>query len=173
MAKALNLALDGGDPRLHGAEHEKQDALLAAPSLGGIKPQLRRLHDPDITFEEYYHYAQKTRAEELRHPPTGHKTKLLSLIFPSKSDGGVVQLESNGESNGEDETKRNLSNPEVRAHITDEEWNNASRALRTATRGAVFYLITTDILGPFGLPYAFATMGWGVSLFLCKTSDKF
>jgi hypothetical protein len=45
--------------------------------------------------------------------------------------------------------------------ITDEEWTNASRALRTATRGAIFYLITTDILGPFGLGYAFATMGWG------------
>lgn len=30
-----------------------------------------------------------------------------------------------------------------------------------ATRGAIFYLITTDILGPFGLGYAFATMGWG------------
>ena len=31
----------------------------------------------------------------------------------------------------------------------------------------MFYLITTDILGPFGLPYAFASMGWGpgVALF--------
>jgi len=165
MAKPGNLALDWGDPRLHQAQHEKQDDLLIEASFGGIKPQLRRLHDPDVTFEEYYYYAQKTRAEELTHPPTGHETKLISLIFPSKSDGGVVKQKSNGESNresnGEDATKRNLSNPETRAHITDDEWNNASRALRTATRGAVFYLITTDILGPFGLPYAFATMGWG------------
>ncbi|KAJ7851237.1 putative amino acid transporter [Mycena olivaceomarginata] len=30
------------------------------------------------------------------------------------------------------------------------EWTNALRALRTATRGAAFYLITTDILGPSG-----------------------
>ena len=29
-----------------------------------IKPQARKLHDPDVTFEEYYYYACKTRAEE-------------------------------------------------------------------------------------------------------------
>ncbi|KAJ5197733.1 amino acid transporter [Penicillium cinerascens] len=43
---------------------------------------------------------------------------------------------------------------------------NASRALRSATAGAIFYLITTDILGPFGLPYAFATTGWGPGIAL-------
>ena len=38
--------------------------------------------------------------------------------------------------------------------ITDVEWTNASRAFRTATWAACFYLITTDILGPFGIGYA-------------------
>jgi hypothetical protein len=33
--------------------------------------------------------------------------------------------------------------------------------LRSATAMAVFYLLTTDVLGPFGLPYAVATTGWG------------
>jgi len=39
--------------------------------------------------------------------------------------------------------------------------------VRTATWPAVFYLITTDILGPFSNPYAFASMGYGpgVALF--------
>jgi amino acid permease len=69
---------------------------------------------------------------------------MMSLVFPSKSHGGVEKKASSKE-----------------AIISDEEWANASRALRSATRGAAFYLITTDILGPFGLPYAFATMGWG------------
>lgn len=76
---------------------------------------------------------------------TGYETNLLSLVFPPKSQGGVVK-------------EKSASSDAV---ISDEEWTNASRALRTATRGAAFYLITTDILGPFGLPYAFATMGWG------------
>jgi hypothetical protein len=38
--------------------------------------------------------------------------------------------------------------------ITEAEWTNASRAFRTATWAACFYLITTDILGPFGIGYA-------------------
>lgn len=61
----------------------------------------------------------------------------------------------------------NLADPSKRAEISDTEWTNASRALRTATKSAIFYLITTDILGPFGLPFAFAGMGWGpgVALF--------
>jgi hypothetical protein len=151
MAQLGSLALDGGDPRLNGAELEKTTSILADPSFGGIKPQMRRIHDPNVTFEEYHYYAKQSRAEELTHPPTGRETKLLSLIFPSKSDGGVKK----------ELVKGNLANPEIRSHVTDEEWTNASRALRTATRGAIFYLITTDILGPFGLPYAFATMGWG------------
>lgn len=45
--------------------------------------------------------------------------------------------------------------------VTDEEWVQASRALRTATWGAVFYLITTDILGPYSVPWAFSQMGYG------------
>lgn len=31
--------------------------------------------------------------------------------------------------------------------ITDDEWYNAQRSVRTATWGSIFYLITTDILG--------------------------
>jgi hypothetical protein len=31
--------------------------------------------------------------------------------------------------------------------VTEEEWKTASRALRTAGWGAIFFLVTTDILG--------------------------
>jgi hypothetical protein len=149
MTQPASLALDGGDPRLHNAENNEKIAneFQAAPS--SIQPHQRRIRDPDVTFEEYHYYAKQTRTEEDTHPPTGHETKLISLIFPSKSDGGVQRASANGD---------HKINGSV---VTDEEWTNASRALRTATRGAIFYLITTDILGPFALPYAFATMGWG------------
>lgn len=163
MAQPANLMLDGADPRIQEPQIEKEDengggssSAISNPDSGPIRPQLRQLHDPDVTFEEYYYYAQQSRAEELTHPPSGHETKLLSLILPSKSDGGVQRAQGD-----EKEVNRNIFKRETRAHITDDEWTNASRALRTATRGAIFYLITTDILGPFGLPYAFATMGWG------------
>jgi len=152
MAKPAYLAYDGADPRMFD-QLEKHSTPAADDSAStAIKPQQRALHDRDVTFEEYYYYAQQTRAEELTHPKTGHETSIWSLIFPSKSDTGVQQS---------DEAQRNLSIANVRAYVSDEEWANASRALRTATRGAAFYLITTDILGPFALPFAFATMGWG------------
>ena len=37
--------------------------------------------------------------------------------------------------------------------IAADEWETASRAARTASWTSVFYLITTDILGPFSAPY--------------------
>lgn len=45
----------------------------------------------------------------------------------------------------------NFSNENARMAISDTEWTNANRAFRTATWAACFYLITTDILGPFGI----------------------
>ncbi|KAJ5606014.1 hypothetical protein N7510_008795 [Penicillium lagena] len=159
MAKVGNLALDGEDPRLH---HEKEHAqtIVVPPeySSDAIRPQHRKLHDTSVTFEEYIYYARRTRAEEDNQPKAEKESGILSIIFPPKSDGGVKQ---ETEHVSRDATAINTSDPSNRMTITDEEWANASRALRTATRGAIFYLITTDILGPFGLPYAFATMGWG------------
>jgi hypothetical protein len=163
MAAPGNMVLDG-DPRYNEKFPTDDDAKLAAESpvgnghsnghaTGLIRPQQRKLHDTNVTFEEYHYYASLTRAEEEQHPRHGRETSLWALIFPSKSDGGAEHSAA--------DPKRNLSNPNTRSVVSDEEWSNASRALRTATRGAIFYLITTDILGPFGLPYAFATMGWG------------
>lgn len=36
--------------------------------------------------------------------------------------------------------------------VSDEEWKTAARALRTASWGSIFYLITTDVLGWSGAP---------------------
>jgi len=48
----------------------------------------------------------------------------------------------------------------------EKEKLNAHRALRTAGWAAMFYLITTDILGPFNAPYAFSTIGYVGGVFL-------
>lgn len=47
-----------------------------------------------------------------------------------------------------------------RADVSDEEWINAQRSIRQLSGAACFYLITTDILGPFGMAYSFASVGW-------------
>lgn len=112
-----------------------------------VKPQQRLLHDPNVTFEEYVFYAERTRAEEDRIAETNKpRVTLKSILIPSAS-GSVVSEAADGSWGAV--TDLNLSDPAVRATISDEEWTNASRALRTATAAACFYLITTDILGPF------------------------
>ena len=83
----------------------------------------------------------------------------LSTIIPGKGPSSLASDEKRNQSMIPADI--NLSVPDRRASVTEEEWTNASRAIRTATAGAIFFLITTDILGPFGLPYAFATTGWG------------
>lgn len=131
-----------------------------------VPPQQRLLHDPSVTLEEYMFYAARSRAEEDHgaqlNPP---KLTLKSVFVPSS--GKVIR---DGDGNGvgagasgawDAVTELNLSDPKVRAGISDEEWTNASRALRTASAAACFYLITTDILGPFGVGFALGTMGWG------------
>jgi hypothetical protein len=117
-----NLALDGGDPRLHhdevgvGAYTRRQD---------------RKLHDRSVTFDEYYHYAKLTRAEQ----ETGVSGDHALTPFRNTSEKSSQEM-----------------SPENHARVTDGEWIMASRAIRTATWLAVFYLITTDILGPYGVP---------------------
>ncbi|EEB98558.1 hypothetical protein MPER_01911, partial [Moniliophthora perniciosa FA553] len=43
--------------------------------------------------------------------------------------------------------------------VDKEELLAAQRALRTATWISIFFLITTDILGPFNAPFAFSQVG--------------
>lgn len=131
------------------------DKVQQTPVLGegAIPPRLRALHDKDVSFQEYQYYARLTREEQDALPPPAKAGKnLLAYLIPNLQKSAVSEVER---------VDLNTSDPEKRKQISDEEWVNASRALRTATAGAVFYLITTDILGPFGLPYAFATTGYG------------
>lgn len=152
MSNMANLALDGGDPRLDTTEGKFAGQGLVAYT----RPQMRALHDPTVSFEEYHYYANQARAlEDADVLPKGQSHGFLSTLVPNK---GVATSEERHASYIPDV---NISDRTQRATVTDEDWINASRAVRSATAGAIFYLITTDILGPFALPYAFASTGWG------------
>jgi len=117
-----------------------------------IRPQARKIHDPAVSYEEYVFYARKTREEEFHLPRP--KTNWREILLRKKPANDLAQ-DSVG-SNGPDAAEKynqvpnvNLSNPSSRLEITDREWTDASRAFRTASWGACFYLITTDILGPY------------------------
>jgi hypothetical protein len=84
---------------------------------------------------------------------------------------GSVDHSDGSPAPGSDVDEKHVVNPEpskdIRTPTTDKwgitetEWEHAQRATRTATWGSVFYLITTDILGPNNVPWAISQMGFG------------
>ncbi|OAG34630.1 hypothetical protein AYO21_11226 [Fonsecaea monophora] len=146
-----------------------------------ISPSQRKLYDPGVTFEEYVHYANRTREEEKvqQHITDGG---IMQQVFRRKSSVTAegVPVNNGGDTTAEKENTEKSVLPGTDSHdsqeptrprrrsilsrhslVTEEEWRNASRALRTASWGAGFYLITTDILGPYGVGFALGTLGWG------------
>lgn len=145
------LAADGGDPRMPDTEIDHRQ--------GPIPPWNRGLHDHTIRFEEYQYYAALTRAEEETAKHDAAPVGLMQVLFPTKAGAGVKAIDvvnenrAPGDSANEKEIDEKGSPRGERITIADAEWTNASRAVRTATGAACFYLITTDILGPFGIGY--------------------
>lgn len=106
-----------------------------------IKPQYRPPHDHTITFEEYHHYALKTRDKELAlEPPKLNWREWLSRRkHDSETEtpiGGIVASESSAQNTTPIEKGPADAEQSHRVDITDEEWENANRALRTASAGA-------------------------------------
>lgn len=118
-----------------------------------IKPQARKPHDPDVTFEEYHYYALKTRELEKHYePPALNWRKLISRKSGHSDEDYDIAKNTTG---------ADFKSAATRLEISDEEWANASRSFRLAGTGAAWYLITTDVLGPYFVGFAFGTLGWG------------
>lgn len=146
-----NLALDGGDPRM-GEKNPAQYALdhgHAESMKGGFTIEKAQVHnDPTVLFEEYLHYAEITRAEERVYEGNSINRKApwsLGGIIKNRFSKGHVHEVNAVLGDGEITTTHNNVST-----VTDLEWRKASRALRTASWGSIFFLITTDILGPSG-----------------------
>jgi hypothetical protein len=154
MAEGMVVAVagDGGDPRIN-------NPIIKGGVQSPSAPLNRMLHDPSITFEEYRYFAELTRAEEKETAKTeGPSAGIMQMLFPTKSSAGVQPISASPGSPGssyygEDEKELSQVNADRQHRLTidDAEWTNASRAMRTASGAACFYLITTDILGPFGI----------------------
>ncbi|KAH8817436.1 transmembrane amino acid transporter protein-domain-containing protein [Xylogone sp. PMI_703] len=157
-----NLALDGGDPR----DGEKNPAQFTLDhgheeiAQHGFSIEAAQVHnDPDVLFEEYLHYAKISRAEERVYEGNLQKTKepwsLVGVIKNRFSKGHVHEV------NAVLHEDRIVTTHNDFSTVTDLEWRQASRATRTASWGSIFFLITTDILGPSGAPWAFSNTGYG------------
>ncbi len=141
---------------------------------------IHNLHDPNVTIEEYLHYASISRSEERRlyGPGTGPDNggsrlgRILAGKLSEKEKPELSSEQSTAPSSREGPIKDEVVEmAAVSGHgpddapshgaVGNEEWLQASRATRTATWGAIFYLITTDILGPSSVPWAMSQLGYG------------
>lgn len=132
-------------------------------------------HDNSVTIEEYLYWAKFSRADE-RYEDANHDYTVGGKVIKRSRHPPATELvpgTSRAASDSEHSLNEKPTGPKSvvptqvgHVNVTDEEYVQASRAIRTASWGAVFYLITTDILGPYGLPYAFAAMGYGPGVVL-------
>lgn len=153
MTSVSRVAPEGGDPR-EGANPIKH----TGPSVEN--QMMHAAHDSSVTFEEYVYYAKITRAEEKvaneRYVEAAGPRTFKSLIKNRFSTGQSSQsadvVRGYGSSNEKEGSDRLGVASSDHSGISDAEWKNASRATRTAGWSGIFYLITTDILGPYSVP---------------------
>lgn len=130
---------------------------------------------PDVTFEEYRFWAKLEREmeeeEERRFRAEHGKFPLIELIKGKFSSEGRARqkrekeeramaiqssMEAHPQTQGDSKTGAEVASQESSYQDplkpTDAEWRQAARALKTASWGQMFFLITTDILGWSGAP---------------------
>jgi hypothetical protein len=102
------------------------------------------------------HYAQITRADEAaedeHYRGSRGPTTWKSIITDRFSKGRVAHTQQSEPGARGEKQATNANTGDIVTSVTEAEWKQASRAIRSAGWGGVFYLITTDILGPFSTP---------------------
>lgn len=92
------------------------------------------------------------------------KRKKTSNVQHLPADNGIIAATE----------KTHVNEPsEDQYGVSETEWERAQRATRTATWGTIFYLITTDILGPYNVPWAISQMGYGPGIALYVSFGAF
>ncbi|KAH7925765.1 hypothetical protein BV22DRAFT_406117 [Leucogyrophana mollusca] len=142
----------GHDPRVHLSDIEERNALA---------PDHPHLPDGSVPLlETYMYYATIQREKEKNESKSSSDVESKrwgGLFSKGAKQGGSDRNSISSASPSSDEKKQTTEE----GSVTAGEYRAASSALRTATWGSVFYLITTDILGPYSAPYAFAQVGYG------------
>ena len=109
-----------------------------------------------VEFEDYLYLAAVQRREEDLQVAAGANSRFKFQLFEKLGSSFSRLSEHKGQNVNIKVVEDSIPPP-----TADElERENASRALRLASWASVFYLITTDILGPFNAPYAISLVGW-------------
>lgn len=115
-----------------------------------------------VVFEDYLYYAALQRQEE----------KLIGRQISNKGPDRAEGEKMSWFARIMDVTDAKSESSETPSMTEDElERANASRAARITSWISAFYLLTTDILGPFSIPYAFSQLGWVPGIMLCFFSS--
>ncbi|EEP77878.1 predicted protein [Uncinocarpus reesii 1704] len=157
---------------------EDEKPVAARERVYGLEARV----DPTVTFEEYRYWAKLQRAqehEENRQFVEERGPRTFASIIKSRFSHGIHHekkkkeqkaqeeaaqqgaLQVNRASSSEQEQNPNPPTYDTSSAVTEEEWKTASRALKTASWGSVFYLITTDILGWETTAFVFSSVGFG------------
>lgn len=147
------------------AAHEKQDPSSSSPPVpemtAALTAQLQ--HNLSVSIEEYMYWAAISRHEESKLPKIKGPISNLLGFGKSKSEAALTQ---NLEMTPDARMHEMQTGKPASATVSDVEWQQAQRAARTAGWAAIFYLISTDVLGPYSVPWAMAQMGYGPGISL-------
>ncbi|KAJ4305796.1 hypothetical protein N0V90_001328 [Kalmusia sp. IMI 367209] len=128
-------------------------------------PHANFYNDAAIQFEEYHYWAKRSREYEKTIETKG--VGIFGIFQRNTNSKNRHERSTDGQTEGSQEKDKKAVPPndaavvDGRYDVADSEWENAQRAMRTATWGSIFYLITTDILGPYNVPWAISQMGYG------------
>lgn len=143
---ALNL--DGGDLRVGSSA-----GIGFGDTSETTRSAIHKLHDSSISFEEYTHYPAITRVDDRTVVPVrtenAYTVSSLKALNPFSKKTPAMATEVEVNEKGTSSPSPDRAQPLV---IPEKDYIQASRAVHTFTWGAVFFLITTDILGPFSTP---------------------
>lgn len=147
------IAVEQDDPR------ERANSIIEEkhPGIMEKHPEIRERtwglaarSDNTVTLEEYQHWAKIERELEMEEQrlylQSKGKTTALSMITDRFSKGDSNEKRAERAQQNQVAIDGSSSNEEL-MRVTDAEWRQAARALRTAGWGTIFYLVTTDILG--------------------------
>jgi len=140
--------------------HDKHDPLILSTG-SDTAPAARLARDGTVTIEEYMYWASISRHEESLLPKI--KGPVAKLLGSSKSNAANHNIRSEAPISEMEDLK---AAPPATVAVSEGEYYQAQRAARTAGWAAVFYLITTDVLGPYTVPWALAQMGYGPGISL-------
>lgn len=129
--------------------------------------------DSSVSFAEYTYWAKIERRLEMESERQHRETQgpwSFKQMIKNRFSKGVGHNEAEAITAGPTDTvdEKNVlqatDNNSSRSAVSDEEWRTAARALKTASWGTIFFLITTDILGWSNAPFVFASVGYGTGV---------